>query len=290
MAYRLTGSGADAEDIVQDTFARALERPPPDLERALEPWLVRVATNLGIDSLRRRQRTSHAGVWLPDPVELDRALGTQGTESLDGETRYEQVESLSYAFLLALEALTPMQRAVLVLREVLGYCGRETAELLETSEGNAKVVLHRARAAMTAYDHSRCRPTDELETQTRRTLERFVRGLIEGDVDSLQELLTEDVRTLTDGDNRYTALHEPLIGRARAVQFYLRIVQRRAENAQIELRTVNGMPAVLVRFATTVRRQAPCALLRCELDATGQMREIHIILGPSKLQAVLDGL
>lgn len=290
LGYRLTGSAAEAEDIVQETFVRALERPPRDLTRPWEPWLVRVATNLGIDALRRRQRTSYPGPWLPSPVELDATLVSQPQQALDSEARYERLESLSYAFLLALEALTPKQRAVLVLRDVLGYSGREAAQAVGTSEGNVKVVLHRARTAMDAYDRARCLPTRELQERTRHSLEQFMRCLLERDLDGLEKLLVEDVRTFTDGGGTYTAVPKPLEGRTRIIQLYLSVARRRAEGARFEFREVNGLPALWIEFAQTVRQQAPRVLLRCELNADGRIREIHAILAPSKLAGGLRGV
>ena len=116
VCYRMTGDALDAEDLVQATFERALQRPPEVLGRPWRPWLTRVASNLAIDLLRRR---SHAA--------------------------YSQLESARFAFLLALETLDPRARAVLILRDVLGYSGPETAEFLELTPGNVRVILHRAR-------------------------------------------------------------------------------------------------------------------------------------------------
>jgi RNA polymerase sigma-70 factor (ECF subfamily) len=290
LAYRLTGSGAEADDIVHDTFERALTRPPRDLDRPLEPWLVRVATNLGLDALRRRRHIQYAGDWLPMPVDLARRVGAGSPPPPDAASRYEWLESLSYAFLLALEALEPTPRAVLVLRDVLGYSGQETADLLELSEGNVRVILHRARRALEGYDRARLPASGDLEARTRETLERFMRGLLTRDVAGLEALLAEDVRTLTDGDNRYTALHGPLEGRPRVMRLYLEVTRRRGADVRITACRVNGQPALLVEFAQTERRQAPCALIRCELDAAGRIREIHTVLGRGKLGALLEGL
>src|SRR5262245_56527904 len=143
MCYRMTGSAADADDIVQDTFVRALENPPADMEAPLRPWLVKVAMNLSRDQLRRRRRREYVGPWLPFPVLTDgdaqSQLGhTTLTEDSPG-AHYDLKESVTLAFLLALEALTPAQRAVLLLRDVFDYSTIETAEALVMSEVNIKV-------------------------------------------------------------------------------------------------------------------------------------------------------
>ena len=133
LCYRMTGSAADAEDLVQQTFERAIERPPPDTSRPWRPWLARVATRLAIDALRRRQARRYVGPWLPTALETPtgESCGELASPEADAETRYGLRESVSLAFLRALEALTPAQRAIVLLRDVLGYSGPEAAELLE---------------------------------------------------------------------------------------------------------------------------------------------------------------
>src|SRR5215510_13806324 len=132
MCYRMTGSAADADDIVQDTFVKVLERPPKDMKSPLRPWLVKVAINLSRDQLRRRRRREYFEPWLPSPVLTDdENLPSQLDQSSSSETspvtRYDLMESITMAFLLALEALTPAQRAVLLLRDVFDYSTIETA-------------------------------------------------------------------------------------------------------------------------------------------------------------------
>ena len=107
LCYRMTGSTADAEDIVQETFARALVSPPPDASPPRRPWLVRVAVNMARDRLRQRKRAPYVGPWLPVPVET----GEASADDDDPERHYGMIESISFAFLLACEALTPRQRA-----------------------------------------------------------------------------------------------------------------------------------------------------------------------------------
>jgi RNA polymerase sigma-70 factor (ECF subfamily) len=159
MCYRMTGSASDADDIVQDTFVKALEKPPADMEAPLRPWLVKVAMNLSRDQLRRRRRREYLGSWLPSPVPTEGDHWIELAEvSVTGnspDTLYDLMESVSMAFLLALEALSPAQRAVLLLRDVFDYSTNETAEALEMSEANIKVTLHRARRAMDLYDKNR---------------------------------------------------------------------------------------------------------------------------------------
>ena len=156
LCYRMTGCAADAEEVVQETFVRVLEKPPRDTRESLRPWLVRVAMNLSRDLLRRRRRTEYVGPWLPSPVPPedveDQVIREPEAAFVDSPAaRYDMRESVSVAFLLALEALTPAQRAVLLLRDVFDYSTGETAEVAGMTEANVKVTLHRARRRMREY-------------------------------------------------------------------------------------------------------------------------------------------
>jgi RNA polymerase sigma-70 factor (ECF subfamily) len=285
LCYRLTGCAADADDIVQETFARAVERLPAQ-ESLPRAWLVRVAVNLSLDVLRRRRRRGYTGSWLPSPVD-SAALQTELLdEGHSPEARYERLESVSYAFLLALEALTPRQRAALLLRDVFDYSAREAAVVLGMSEENVRITHLRARRAMAAYDRRRRRPKRALEEQTRRALGQFVRCLLAQDAAGLEALLAESVRTVTDGGGVYTALHGPLVGRAKVLQLHLRVARRRAPGTRVHPVSLNGLPAVLIEYGSAARREAPRAALRCELDEEGRIAELHVVLAPRKLTAV----
>jgi RNA polymerase sigma factor (sigma-70 family) len=284
LAYRLTGSAEDAEDAVQEAFTRLAAAPPGVAGGELGRWLARVVTNLGIDALRRRRRRAYAGPWLPWPIETADAPAEAGSEQSDPERRYGLTESATYAFLLALEALSPRQRAALLLRDVVGHSARETADLLGTSEGGVRVLHLRARRALEPYDEARCVPTPELRERHRAALQRFLDCLLAGDARGLEALLTESVETVTDAAGAYTALAAPLVGRERVTRLYLAAsTQRRAGGVRSELRLVNGLPAALVTLLGPVRRQAPRSLLRCELDAEGRIRVVHALLAPRKL-------
>jgi RNA polymerase sigma-70 factor (ECF subfamily) len=141
----MTGNAADADDAVQETFVRVIEKPPPKLDQPLRPWLIRVAINLCRDILRRRRR-NYIGPWLPSPIPTAASDDPPSYEPRqpDDESpgaRYELIESISFAFLLALEALTPMQRAVLLLRDVFDYSTAETAVAMDITEANVKTTL-----------------------------------------------------------------------------------------------------------------------------------------------------
>jgi RNA polymerase sigma-70 factor (ECF subfamily) len=286
LAYRMTGTGEDAEDVVQEAFARLLTQRPAPISPA--GWLVRTVTHLSIDALRRRRRRSYAGPWLPSPIEMgEDLLDALPCGTPDPEARYGTRESVTFAFLVALEALGPRQRAVLLLRDVMGHGAHDAAEVLGISEANARVLHHRARRAMDAYDRRRCVPTPELRERHHAALEAFVAALEAQDGARVEALLAESARTSTDAGGAYTALATPLVGRARVARLYLTATMHRAAGGtRREIRLVNGLPAVLITVLAPVRRQAPRTLLRCELDAEGRIELVQAVLAPRKLAAL----
>jgi RNA polymerase sigma-70 factor (ECF subfamily) len=289
LCYRLTGCAADADDIVQETFVRALERGRTADDPTWRAWLVRVAVNRGLDVLRTRKRRGYGGPWLPSPIEtgLEERAGDRSADT--PEARYEQLESVTFAFLLALDALTPKQRAVLLLRDVFDYSAAETGDVLDMSAENVRITHHRARHAMQAYDRDRCRPTRERQERTQDALQNLLRCLFTQDAAGLETLLAESVRTMTDGGGEYTAIPRTLIGRAAVAVLHLRVARRRAAGSRIEVRVVNGLPALVIEYASAVRRQAPRAVLCCQVGADGRITALHSVLASRKLTAIRFG-
>jgi RNA polymerase sigma-70 factor, ECF subfamily len=305
LCYRMTGSAADAEDVVQDTFVRAIERPPNSLDQPLRPWLVQVALNLSRDLLRRRKHRDYVGPWLPSPVVTSGAAGARGHSVrssarasedppsfepvIDGvhslEGRYDLLESVSFAFLVALEALSPIQRAVLLLRDVFDYSVKETAHAVDRSEANVKTIHHRARAAMAAYDRARQIPTAPRQSATRDALTRFLDCLQRNDVAGVEALLADDVKTTTDGGGEFRAALRVVSGRANVSRFYLAIAQI-GKGAHIEFPMMNGLPSVLVNFDVVPPGVASRFVLQAELDAEGKIGHLYVISATSKLSAV----
>ncbi len=288
LCYRMTGSAADADDLVQETFARALANPPARTHEPWRPWLVRVAVNLSRDELRRRKRRAYKGPWLPEPVDdaqLFEPAHEPAHEPASTAGRYELIESVSFAFLLALEALTPVQRAVLLLRDVLEYNGAETAEALDLSEANVRVVHHRARAAMAAYDARRRRPNPALTAQTLDVMGRFLRCMSAQDVAGMEALLTADVVTLNDSNGRYPAAGVPVVGANKVARFHAGIADLRKQQVpRIEVRSLNGALAIVCSYEPPVTdRFAPAFITLGELDEQGRIRRIYSVLNPEKI-------
>ena len=282
VCYRMTGSAPDADDLVQETFQRALESPPEETTAPWRPWLVRVAVNLARDKLRRRRHAAYTGPWLPSPIETDDAVAPDE----DQERRYGMMESVSYAFLVAAEALTPRQRAVLLLRDVFDYSVREAAETLTLSHANVKTTLHRARAAMVAYDLGRTVPTLALQRRTRAALESFATSLLTGDLAAVELLLAESVHTVNDGGGEFRAALRVVRGRGRVARFYLGLAKRLGPPGGYAVRMLNGLPALVLAYPGAKGRIAPRSVLRCDIDAEGRIACLHTVLATAKLRGI----
>lgn len=291
LCYRLTGDVAAADDIVQETFVRAIEHGPELRDDSLRPWLVRVATNLGRDHLRRRRRRSYVGPWLPMPIDTGDAESppsyepiVEGSEGLEG--RYDLLESVSFAFLLALEALTPKQRAVLLLRDVFDYTVLETADALDLSEADVKTSHHRARKAMASYDAARCVPTRARQEKTRSALQALAAAVGSGDARAAESLLASSVHALSDGGGEFFAARVPVVGPERVARFYTKIATRRTPDAHLSIRMLNGLPALLVESPSGAAGEAPRFVTRVDVDGEGRVVAVHSILARAKLLAV----
>jgi RNA polymerase sigma-70 factor (ECF subfamily) len=284
VCYRMTGTHADAQEVVQETFLRALERPPLDTTQPWRPWLTRVAVNLCKDRLRRRKTRGYVGPWLPAPVELEASNDCE----LPSAARYERLESASFAFLLALEHLTPQQRAVLVLRDVLDYSVDETAAALGITVSNVKVTLHRARHALNAAESEsgsfRTRRLSDAGREAQRDmLQRFMLALAMGDEDAMRACLADDVRLHTDGGGEFFAAKKPVEGRDKVMTFLLRVV-RGVLPQRFEIRDLNGAPALVSEFGPRADRYAERVVTRIELSPDGLIAGYDSVLATDKVR------
>jgi len=306
LCYRMVGSAADAEDVVHETFVRAIEHPPRRIDEPLRPWLAKVALNLARDALRRRKRSTYIGPWLPSPIETESALceavvvnqtapveapGIPGEppshEPLTFEGRYDLIESVSFAFLLAVEALTPAQRAVLILCDVFDYTVKETAAALDMSAANVKTTHHRARRALRDYDAHRRLPTSAQPEATRNALATFLRALEAQDVPAVEALLARDVKLTTDGGGEFTAALRTVVGRENVARFFLRAAHRTG-TARVRLTTLNYAAGIVIDVPAAADRQAPRFTLSLELNGEAQISHIYMVSASRKLSALSE--
>ncbi|MEW6733046.1 MAG: sigma-70 family RNA polymerase sigma factor [Acidobacteriota bacterium] len=293
ICYRMTGNVMDADDIVQETFLKALEKFSGQTDEQRRAWLIKVAMNLSRDCLRRRRQRGYVGPWLPSPLPDD-ILDSLSYESEQLTTaqedspvaRYELQESVSFAFLLALEALTPIQRATLLLRDVFDYSTNETAEILGSSVASIKIALHRARKAMLNYDKTSTRSNLALAEMTRLALERFLYCLRTGDSAGLAQLLVEDVVVVSDGGGEVMALLAPMRGREKV----LRLVERlnAVYHPQTEARfcLLNNLPALLFQREEVRAGHGQRFSMHCQVGNDGTIQALYFIFAPSKLAAL----
>ena len=282
LSYRMIGSAADAEDVVHDTFVRAMEHPPRRVDEPLRPWLVTVALNLARDVLRRRKRRSYVGPWLPSPIETD---AEPSHEPATFQGRYDLIESVSFAFLLALEALTPAQRAVLILRDAFDYTVKETAHALDMSEANVKTTHHRARHALSEYDRHRLVPSRARTEATRNALAAFLRSLEARDVAAVEAVLAADVKTTTDGGGEFTAALRTIEGRDKVMRFFFGVAHRTSD-VRPRFTNLNGAPAVVTDVPGATDRLPPRFTLSVELNGEERISHIYLVLATQKLSAI----
>jgi RNA polymerase sigma-70 factor (ECF subfamily) len=292
ICYRMTGSASDADDLVQEAFVRAMERPPEDTSMPWRPWLVRVVINLARDHLRRRRRRAYHGTWLPTPIDTPAAGGfpvfdaAPSDDNENPEARYGALESASFAFLVAVEALTPSQRAVLVLRDAFDYSSRETADALGVSEENVRITLHRARKAMATYDAGRVSPSADRNAAIESMLRQLVVCLASRDLAGAASLLASDARSLGDGGGVYHAAPAPVVGAAKIAKFYTKLTSNAGPDFKFEIRNVNGTPAFVGEDPNPSPPNSPRVVLLVDLDREGKICTLYSVIAPDKLRNV----
>jgi len=286
LSYRITGSAADADDVLQETFVSAWKHAPDQLDDP-KRWLMRVAINASRDVLRKRKRRSYVGPWLPTPIDTSYDDVPPSYEPVvEGQTlegRYDLLESASLAFLQAIDVLTPTQRAVLLLRDVFDYSASEVAAVLDTSEGNVRQIHHRARRAMESYDQRRATPTASHRARTDKALHRFFALLAEGDVRGIEQMLTDDVKAITDGGGEFSASLIPIVGAAAVARFFVRLAASRGGRVTIAIRSINLFPTAVLEFEAPMGRRPRRLALSADVDANGLITSVRVIASAKKL-------
>ncbi len=200
------------------------------------------------------------------------------------DRRIELRQSATFAFLVALERCTPTQRAVLVLRDVFGCSTRETAAHLDLSEGNVKVTLHRARAALDEEGLAWSAQAVDA-TGVEDTLGALLGALVQGDQETLVRLLREDVVALSDGAGEVLAAKAPVVGRDKVVVFFGRLAQMHGAGYRVAMVPANASTAVVMEPHTVPAGWPPRSVLLLDLDGAGRVRRIFSQLAPAKVAA-----
>jgi RNA polymerase sigma-70 factor (ECF subfamily) len=268
IAYRMLGSVAEAEDVVQEALLR-LHRALESGERIESPraYVATVATRLAIDQLRsaRARRESYVGEWLPEPLVTD-----------DPGSQAEMADSLSLAFLVLLESLSPEQRAAFLLHDVFDYGYDEVAKIVGKSEDNARQLAARARRHVDER-----RPRFESSREQRDDLaRRFFAAARDGDLGALESLLAHDVVLRGDGGGKVPALARSLHGRNRVARTLRNWARQGARMPGVAMRqaVVNGRPGIVIADA----EHRVVSVMALEI-AGGQVTAVSSIVNPAKL-------
>jgi len=271
VAYQMLGSVADAEDVVQDAWLRW---SAADRDDVVDPkaYLVRITTRLALDRLgaARTRRETYVGPWLPEPLLTDAASGEPGPEEAA-----ELGEQVSLAMLVVLETLSPVERAVFVLREVFGLSFAEVATVLDRSEAAVRQLAHRAREHVQAR-----RPRFDADRRAQREVtERFYDAIAGGDVEQLIAVLSPGVVLLSDGGGVANAARRPIEGADKVARFLVGIAAKGLEIPGLDVRfaEVNGGPG----FAAWVDGEPFMAI--SPVVADGRVDQVLIVVNPAKL-------
>ncbi len=268
IAYRMLGSASEAEDVVQDAWLRARQDEHTDV-RSPRAYLTTIVTRLCIDHLRSAERTrvEYPGPWLPEP------LAEPNQESA------ELASSLTTAFLVLLEQLSPIERAVFLLREVFDYDLTEIARTVGKSEVNTRQILYRARGRLR---DSRPRFTAS-RRETEEIVQHFRHACITGDVDELMTVLHADARLVSDGGGKTTAATRPVLGAERIAKFMLGYgAKLNWSETHFQLVTINGMPGLLQRHPIAGDSAYSFDIV------DGGIRAIYVVRNPDKLRGFLE--
>lgn len=272
LAYRVMGSLAEAEDVLQEAHLRWLRRDAAVLDSD-KAWLERVVMNLCLDQLKsaRVRRETYVGTWLPEPVMTDGA-------QLAGSPI--DVEAISLAFLTLLERLSPLERAVYVLAEAFDYTHEELAQTLGRDPAAVRQLLHRAREHVKSG-----RPRFAPDKATHEAmLGRFFGAVMEGDVQGVEQLLAKDAVVRTDGGGKVRAALNVISGANRAARMMIGVSRKGSPTVRYELRELNGWPSV-IGFEGDV----PVAVTQLETD--GQLvYGVLVVLNPDKLRSLMSQL
>ncbi len=268
VAYRMTGSISDADDVCQEAWLRW---SGVDLQEVREPeaYLVRTVTRLCLDRLgsAAHRREQYVGPWLPEPM-----IGDEPGAAA------ELADSLTFAFLVLLDQLTPNERAALLLHDVFGYGFDDVASTLGQSATNARQLASRARRTLDAAREEAVRPDPVV---TAEVIVGFLTAMAAGDIPGVMAHLSADVIQLDDGGPKRRAARRPIVGPDRVARFWVNLSKRIQPDWTVQMTTVNGGPGLIVDSDA-----GPVMVVTAGLGPDGLIQRIHAQLNPDKLTHV----
>jgi len=267
MAYRMTGSASDAEDLVQETYLRYQASENSDII-SLKAYLTTIVTRLALNYLQSAHvtREQYLGTWLPEPILTSEDGGFPGAA-------LEQQETLSLAFLRLLEALSPPERAVFLLHEIFDYPFSEIGMMLSKSPATCRQIFHRARQAL---QDKRARFDPEPQRQ-RQLLLSFLSASQAGNMEAMTNLLAQDAVSWSDGGGNVQTNLKPIYGQQAVARFWLSVTRKNQQPLTETLAEINGSPAILFWEEDRL-----AGVISLSLSAVG-IQEIYALLNPEKL-------
>ena len=270
IAYRMLGTVSDAEDIVHDVYLQAGEKTMEHVENE-KAYLCKMVTNKCIDHLKSaaHKREVYTGPWLPEPLILND--NNPITEVMNGE-------AISFAILMLLEKLKPVERAVFILREVLDYDYSAISQILNRSESNCRKVFSRVKNKFPMIKEEVEAPNDP---KIDKIIQTFVLALHQGNIQKIEELLLQDVTLYSDGGGKVYAALKPVYSKDLVVRFIRNLLSHNdKKQTVIKIVNVNGATGLLVKGFDNVK------MVICFLVKNDQIAEIYIVRNPEKLQHV----
>jgi RNA polymerase sigma-70 factor (ECF subfamily) len=294
LAYRITGSRVDAEDIVQEAWLRARRVDWSEVDRP-EAWLTTVVSRLALDELKsaRRRRELYVGPWLPEPVRTPGGVGVSvtgspdrppesGTSAVPGASSdgdpaatVELAETLTFGFLRLLERLTPVERVVFLLADVFDAPFDQVAAAVDRNPATCRQIASRARRRMREG-----RPRQDPPEDVARVARDLLVAMGAGDVDRVVSLLAEDVVLLSDGGPDARAARRPVTGPERVARLLVNVTQRYQPWVEVEVASINREPGIVVRLSGRLW------LAQSLHVVDGAVAAIHLVLNPDKLAAL----
>ncbi|MEQ8674064.1 MAG: RNA polymerase sigma-70 factor [Aggregatilineales bacterium] len=270
IAYRMLGSAMEAEDMVQETYLRYQSVAQEAIESP-RAFLSTVVTRLCLDQLKSAQskREDYYGTWLPEPIPTD---GGKSPAQVMGD-----LESLSFAIMVLLEKLSPVERAVFLLREVFDYDYAEISGIVQKEEATCRQILSRAKRHIHAN-----RPRFESSREEHdQIFGQFVQAIQVGDLSGLMNLLSDDVASWSDGGGKRTAATRVIEGAERVAKFFVGLAHRGEGSYYIEIREINGRSAVLIYGNDGTL----FSVINFDISG-GKIHAIRSVLNPDKLKAI----
>jgi RNA polymerase sigma-70 factor, ECF subfamily len=275
IAYRMLGSAAEADDVLQEAYLRAVRAA--ELPERPSAYLATIVTRLCLDVLKsaRIRRAAYVGPWLPEPVRSEEIATLAGDEP---SSRIDTAESLSMGFLLLLETLSPLERAALVLRDVFDWDYDEIAATLERRPATCRQLVRRARGHLAARQ-PRFVAT---EAERQRLFEAFLAAILAGDEKTVTQMLAADATSISDSDGKARAARRVLHGADRVARFLVGVA-RKGDGGEVSLVSLNGGPALL-------GRKDGRTILAMGLDVSSQgIERVWLVVNPDKLARLALG-